>query len=708
VLVLSRSRLDPQVAEDLLQLVEDAALRYPKGRGDLAAYRGLHRWYQGQTLAAAELLRDATRLAMRLDDEVLGAEATPMYAATLAELGYFEDAALRASEGLELIRRTRAACELGSALRTVGWVNLLLRQRGHPAADPRPFLMEALQVFGSDGQCPRPEKLGGARLSLALLDLEQRHLDHAARQLGQIDREKLTLDERMHVDDIHVRLALARGDAAGGWSAYERLRRSVDAVDTAEARWRLHTRRGRLLEQDGNGSGAEAAYRAAERELDAIVRLQAVGIGRGELADRYHESTAALVSLLLQRDDVDDAWCIVREDQARRRTAAVAPDELDAEQQQALEETIRWYRQEKLEAESLQEAAHRLPGDEARDKLDAAAKAHDRARAFANQLANTLGKLAPPPRCEELTPPSEGELLLGLYPLERDWLIFASNRLETTVHVVSAPRLDRPELLADALFEPLGPRLDVARRVRVLAHREAQGIDVHRLPWAGEPLVARVPVGYGVELRARSGPPEPGYRALLVVDPTATLEGAEAEIEQVDGSLIAAGWATEVIEKTDALVPSVVSLEGYDLFHYAGHAEDSQRPERGGWPPYPGGEAGWAGFLELGKAGRLTVHDVTTMSSVPRAVVLAGCRTGALELDTGQTSLALAFLVAGSEQVVASAEAVDDARGARFARGFYEALVREPGLDLVAAMQQAQRGLWESGEELAGYRVWVR
>jgi CHAT domain-containing protein len=70
--------------------------------------------------------------------------------------------------------------------------------------------------------------------------------------------------------------------------------------------------------------------------------------------------------------------------------------------------------------------------------------------------------------------------------------------------------------------------------------------------------------------------------------------------------------------------------------------------------------------------------------------------------------MALAFLVAGSEQVVASVDAVEDARGARLARGLYEALVREPGVDLALAMQRAQRGLWEAGEEPAGYRVWVR
>jgi CHAT domain-containing protein len=104
------------------------------------------------------------------------------------------------------------------------------------------------------------------------------------------------------------------------------------------------------------------------------------------------------------------------------------------------------------------------------------------------------------------------------------------------------------------------------------------------------------------------------------------------------------------------------------------------------------------------------VHDVTTTRPAPRAAVLAGCRTGALELDSGQTSLALAFLAAGAEQVIASAEAVEDARGARLAQALYAALGQEPGaaLDLPRAMQQAQRELWAAGEEPAGYRVWVR
>lgn len=714
---LSKHRQGIATAEHLLQALRPLADRYPKGRGDLAAYQGLHHWYRGAIQDAAESLRDATRVALRLEDPGLSADAIPMYAETLAELGYFDDARHWAREGLRIVRGRRPACELGSALRTVGWVNLLLRQRDRAHDDPTPFLVEALEVFGPQGACPRPTKRGGARLSLALLALEQGRLDAAATELRRIDRDALSVDERVHLDDAAIRLALARGDRRAARGAHAQLRRSVTAADTADARWRLHTRRGRLLERQNRGRGAIAAYRAAEDELDTLVRLRAVGIGRGELADRYHESTAALVSLLVHRGEIDQAWCIVRQDQARRRTAAAAPSALDSEARARLDTTIQRYRVHKRLAESLRRQARTLPNDQMRDRLHAAAQARARAGTLANELVKTLGRVAPHPRCAELSPPGNGELLLGIYPREHDWLVFADDGTRTTVHPIPPPALEHPPVaLAGSVLASVDRRLADATRIRVLAHRRAQRMDVHALPWRGAPLGVQRPVSYGVELPVlpRPAPPSGARRALLIADPTDTLARAPAEVHWVDEHLTAAGWSTSVIsvdrppEGAHASTSGGVSLAGYDLFHYAGHAEASAPPSSGGWPPYAGGNVGWAAFLELGRAGRLTVHDVLTMRPAPRAAVIAGCRTGVRQLDTGQTSMALALLVAGAQQVVASTEVLDDAQGARFARGLYETVVDGSAVDLVRALHHAQRQRWRAAGSLADVRVWVR
>ena len=446
VFLSSQLHLDPGVVTGLLARVEADALRYPKGRGDLAYYRGLHHWYMGANQEAAEQLRDAARHARRLEDQDLTAESIPMYASVLAQLGYYDDALHWAREGERLVRARSDHCELGSVLRTVGWVMLELRRRGLIEDEPTRFFEEALDIFREDGRCPQPGKLGGAHLSLALLALDQGRIDDAATQLERIDRRRLTLDERLHVDDTEMRVALARAPSPElRTAALGRLQASVEAVGTADARWRLHTRRGRLLELEGDDAGAIEAYRAAELELDALVRLQAVGIGRGELADRYHESIDALVSKYVTRGDVDEAWCMVRQDQARRRAAAVASAALDPAQRDAVEATIRRYHGEKLEAETLEAKARDKPRDEAAAMLQRAAQARDRARGLANELVKTLGRLAPQPRCTDLAAPAPGELLLGLYPRERDWLVFASAASETSVHVGPAPPGGRPQ-----------------------------------------------------------------------------------------------------------------------------------------------------------------------------------------------------------------------------------------------------------------------
>src|SRR5690606_15558340 len=124
VFLLDQWRLDPELAAGVLEHVEPLAQRYPKGRGDLAAYRGLHHWHHGETQDAADLLREAARHAVELEDIALAADSLPIYAESLAQLGYFEDARRWAREGLRLVRERERPCELGSALRTVGWVSL--------------------------------------------------------------------------------------------------------------------------------------------------------------------------------------------------------------------------------------------------------------------------------------------------------------------------------------------------------------------------------------------------------------------------------------------------------------------------------------------------------------------------------------------------------------------------------------------------------
>jgi CHAT domain-containing protein len=300
---------------------------------------------------------------------------------------------------------------------------------------------------------------------------------------------------------------------------------------------------------------------------------------------------------------------------------------------------------------------------------------------------------------------------VGLYPRTHDWLVLVQGEDDTSVYEVptpSAAELGDPRALGQRLLGPIAAELEGASRVRVLADRQAQAIDVHALPWRGQPLSARVPVAYGVELPARPAPPTDGSpRALLLADPTGTLTSALVEVGEVKARLEQAGWRPDAPATHERSTPLELDFGGYALLHYAAHtATRTDVPQV--WAPYPAGEAGGLRHLQLGPQARLEVHDILALRPVPPVAFLAGCKTGLVEVDAGSTSMALAFLLADGQQVVASRENVDDEEGLELARRFYARFGGSAGTDAAVAMHEVQRELWRERGAVVPYRVWVR
>jgi CHAT domain-containing protein len=95
--------------------------------------------------------------------------------------------------------------------------------------------------------------------------------------------------------------------------------------------------------------------------------------------------------------------------------------------------------------------------------------------------------------------------------------------------------------------------------------------------------------------------------------------------------------------------------------------------------------------LPLAGGGRLTVSDILTLHRVPATVVLLGCAAAANEHGVSSTTLgvAQAFLLAGANLAVAPVRNVEDGLSADLAARMYEALAREPGLDVARAAREA-------------------
>lgn len=679
-------------------------------RSTIASYRGQLAWSRGSLRDAAMRLREGARLSLRLEDAVGLGEALPIYAEALARLGYYDEARHWVHASTQHLPDHE--CNRARVLRTLGWIDLVLRARGQPHDDPRRRLEQAIEIYRSNEACAHEQD--GARLSLALLAFGDGDSATAARELEAIDVATLSAEDRVRAADLRVRLRLRTdADSAAARRAWEELDAAARVVDDDDARWRVEVRRGELLKRDGEAPAALEALARAEQHLDRLMRAQAVlGVGLTATAERYLEGTTALISLLVEQGQHERALCVMREARARRRSAAAGADALPAAQREEVEAKIRRYHEQKRLAEDTEAQVLERPREQEPSLRHEAERAARAASELADEIVETLMLASASPRCEQLVRPAAGELLVGIYPRESDWLLLTQDAGGTSTQTIPAPseadRLGDPRALGEQILDPIDAALTSASRVRVLADREAQAIDVHALPWRGEPLLVHMPVAYGVELPARAVPATEGApRALVLADPTGTLASALAEVEVVEERLEQAGWQVDAPATNDPRAPFEPSFAGYSLLHYAAHTATRQGAALV-WAPYPAGEAGGLPHLQIGRNSRLEVHDILALRPVPPVAFLAGCKTGLVELDAGSTSAALAFLLADGQQVVASRENVDDAEGLAIARRFYAFFGRRAGLDAAVAMHLAQAELLRAGHGVVPYRVWVR
>ncbi|HEY0711030.1 MAG TPA: CHAT domain-containing protein, partial [Polyangia bacterium] len=335
--------------------------------------------------------------------------------------------------------------------------------------------------------------------------------------------------------------------------------------------------------------------------------------------------------------------------------------------------------------------------------------AHEASRAHA-ALAEALAVVSRAQRAANmpLASPGSGEVILGYHPMARapngrtSWMAYA-----VSANAVATARLgaiDVSAAKAEQAAQLLGPfdaLIGKARRVRVLDYGPLVDVDFHALPYRGEALGVHRRIVYSLDLPPASSRLGPTVaRSILVMgDPTGSLPAARREGEAVAAVL-------------GQRRPGVVSLLGpqgepgtnlrrllprADLFHYAGHGRFAAAD-------------GVGSALTLADGALLRLTDVLALapSGVPRQVVLSGCETGRRGAKAGAgLGLAQAFVLVGSEEVVATARDVGDEVAGRLSIRMHEH-ARQTG-DLAEALHLAQNQLSKEAPlaDWAAFRVIV-
>ncbi len=695
-------------ARALLDELASVASLYPQGQTKLSYYRGVVAMTEGRVDESVDAFEHATRGSFRLHDEGLAAAAVPMFAIQLIEIGRYRQAAVWSQVALH---QSDEPCALALNAKNAGWAALLLgvvqeQGVGGDLRDPIELLERSYELY--QGECGDPQLAMSTRVSLAVAAAQQQQWSQAQTWLQGVESDSLTSTERLWAADVTVSVALATGGSDLD-AALARLEAAAQESVELGARWRVALRRGEVMQAAGNMEAAVGAYREAEAELDGLVSVAELGLGRELFAAQRSASARRLVDVLLELGRVDQAQCAARLSRLRGMAPAWSRNRAeDPARRAALDDLRAQYRAAWRALASADNALAPRSSREAettalREQLDVLV------RELAGALDESEGP-GVPHTCAELARPQPDELLLVLFPLDAQLAVMAVDARRSTAH-----RLPHAQGTAQ-LLEQLGPRIEPAERVKVVAAGRAVEVDVHALSLAGEPLVQRVPVVYSADLAPSTAAPSPTPhppRAVLVEDAGGSLGApVRAEIDHVSRTLKSSGWsATRLTAAELTRDHGLEQLGGVELFHYAGHASSGEPWTRDDGPSVQVDARGWSGRLELGRSGGLDISQVLLLPRVPETVVLMACSTGTVDAQasSGGMSLALAFLLAGSESVIATTDPIDNVAAAEITRSLYRR-ERGTGFDAALGLRRAQVAAQYTmpSQTWAKLRVWVR
>lgn len=540
------------------------------------------------------------------------------------------------------------------------WVLLLLEDMGIEIEDPTPELEDIERLMLDLPEC-----------------FDEALYHHVTLNRGVAHARRVRGDQAM--------AAFERGDALGIGSTaefvwLERTRVALQAGLPAPAppsvaasplpadRWRRAYWEGRMAQSVGRTDDAIASYRVAEELLTTLARSLRLDGGREGLLMHRQPSSAHLVSLLLERGEVEDALCIARvarsrADQLLARTEHVAALSTDGLTKWSAAE-LETQRLERALA-SLEDEYWRLPLDErtlASPKLDETRRNLDKAKRRSLELlyGENATATAPAPSCKTLPPPEVGELTLLLFPLaasEGRWSVFAFGVAGArAAHIDLNP--NAPDGLVRLLDGEFAPQVAAARSIRILPTADAWSIAFAELPWHGRPLLEHTPITLALDLSTPRSPTPVDRTALVVGDPNDDLEHARAEANAIAMALGVVGWKTTKLVGRDATADRLrTAVANTSLLHFAGHA----------------GAHGWESRVRLNRGERLDVRDFLSLPAAPHVAILPACEIASASERAlgGGMSIARSLLLSGTAVVVGGTGALDDAIAQRVSETFY-------------------------------------
>ncbi|MEQ9504166.1 MAG: CHAT domain-containing protein [Deltaproteobacteria bacterium] len=626
----------------------------------LAWLNGITDWRLGDLRAASRHIDSSMRWAARLDAPTKS-EASSLHGLLLLEMG-------RAAEAADFFdarenKSTRGSCLWATDVLNAGWARLMLKE-------PR-SIREAADLFelglrAFDADCPDNDTRNHQAINLALAEIELGDSTSARKWLTEV-REPLGPVQRFWVDLLNARLELADGhseDAAGRFIALaDRAQRA--RIHSLE--WRARLGAGRAFRVSSDVARATTQLIAAEDILDREVHLMPAHEGRFAWLNDRNESSTELIQMLLERGHTDAAFSAAR--RARRRGYLTLAATAQIGRLRARRDSAWGLRVAAFEEARRALSAHQTTDSWSTPESDST-RSDAKERALASEvdhrMVEALSLLTPRKISLDPAPRSGTTVALPVDTIAGPQLF-----LQTATGVTITPS-------SAGMAETLAQREPTPSAIVLLSTRPETSSTLFRA------LGSSTPVAFGLDLGSPDRTSVPLRDRLIVSDPRGDLADAREEANSVR-----LAWkdskVTHLTGQAATREAVVTALRSADYFHYAGHGRSA-------------GTEGWESALLLAES-ELTVADVLLLGSAPRFVILSGCETAKTGAATsGGIGLAQAFLVAGSDAVIATHRSVPSASAKAYATALHQSLTGTAATDIYAAHRTALDAMGDAAD----------
>lgn len=688
-------------AQALLDQLPSDSVLWPADARVLAFYmRALQAEKTVDPGRGAAYAEQARQLAERTGLNDLAITAAQILARQLRRLGEHRIASAIFDTLEARLQASSLGCEDHAAtLNNIAWDRLLARDLGLAAQDPVPLLNRSRELRHRCGkQPPKPKWLYGLEINLALAAVQVGDSEAAREHLrlaGQMTGDMILSDRLWHAI-VAARLALVEDRPERAHQHCDVFERLAGVAFSDEARLGVAAIRARAFLAQGQKQAATKTLAAAQDLLDRLTIGFAPEPSMTAFVALGEPATRLLIETLIAQDRNEEAFTTVLHSRARRYRALDTGRclaSLDAESRHAFDDALSRFRRDRENHNRALEELVKVPRDQwaaTRARLESEAK--DIKSTFEVAARKHLGACSPSPRPLTHHHRGLGELTLAIHPLRRGWAVLAADDQGVEARRIDGLHPDmEPETLARYLLTPFAERIDRADLLRLLPHGFLNEIDLHALPFAGDVLLASVPVVYGSALPARPRAERGQTRMLIVGDPRHDLPEAKREAAEAAALHRAAGMEVTLLLQGNATRSAFLDrLGSYERLHFAGHSEVTD-----------------LGESTLLLAGRDSVSsaDLLLARGVPRHVVLLACGAATQE---GPRSIAALFLIHGAQTVVASSRQLRDNDAARLASVFYQSI--ESGQSESEAVRRAQLVLREEQPDAdwASIRIFSR